>query len=84
LAERKIRTREDVYWADAEGHIENVDGVLKITKICVTYYLKVAEEKAQDARDIFSEYVAGCPAAQSVIGCIEIEDKLMIEPAEKE
>jgi hypothetical protein len=79
LAGKKIPTPEDRYWADVEGDIENVNGVLKITKIRVTCHLKVAPGKAQDAKDAFSTYLVRCPAAQSVIGCINIQDELLLE-----
>ena len=35
LAGKKIRTSEELYSADVEGDIENVNGILKITKIRV-------------------------------------------------
>ena len=79
LAVKKIRTSEDNYRADVEGDIENIDGVLKITEIRVNYHLKVQEEKADDAKRAFSSYLKLCPAAQSVIGCIRIRDKLELE-----
>ena len=79
LAEKKVLTREDLYWADVEGDIENVNGVLKITIIRVKYHLKVTEEKIADAKECFSNYITRCPAAQSVIGCIKIEDELNFE-----
>ncbi len=79
LAERRIPTPEDRYRAEVEGDIENVNNVLKITQIRVKYYLRVFEGKAQEARDAFSSYLASCPAAQSVIGCINIKDDLAIE-----
>ena len=79
LAGKKIRTSEDRYWAEVEGKIEDVDKVLKITEIRVNYHLKVPEGKSQEARDAFSVYLKSCPAAQSVIGCIRIEDHLKIE-----
>jgi organic hydroperoxide reductase OsmC/OhrA len=79
LAGRKIPTPEERYRADVEGDIENVEGVLKITRIRVVYHLKVAREKAAEAREAFSSYIRRCPAAQSVIGCIRIEDELRIE-----
>jgi hypothetical protein len=62
-----------------EGEIENVSGVLKITTIRVRYHLKVPEDKVPDAEDGFSSYITECPAAQSVVGCIKLEDKLIIE-----
>ena len=79
LAGKKIATPEDRYWAEVEGDIENMSGVLKITRIRVNYRLKIPREKAGDAREAFSSYLIRCPAAQSVIGCIQIQDQLMIE-----
>jgi len=79
LAERKIATPEELYWAEVEGDIENVKNVLKITQIRVNYHLKVDPKKVPEAREAFSSYLTSCPAAQSVIGCIDIKDKLMVE-----
>ncbi len=79
LAGKKIPTPEDRYWADVEGNIENVNGVLKITRIGVKYHLKIPPDKATEAREAFSNYITRCPAAQSVIGCIKLEDELVIE-----
>ena len=55
LAGKKIPTSEPVYWADVEGDIENVSGVLKITAIRVKYHLKVTEDKVADAKESFSK-----------------------------
>jgi hypothetical protein len=79
LAERQIPTPEDRYRAEVEGDIENVNNVLKITQIRVKFYLKVLQGKAQEARGAFSSYLTSCPAAQSVIGCINIKDDLTVE-----
>jgi uncharacterized OsmC-like protein len=79
LAGKKIQTPEERYRADVEGDIENVDGVLKITRIRVKYHLKIPPDMEADAREAFSSYIGRCPAAQSVIGCIRIEDNLVIE-----
>lgn len=79
LAGKKIPTPEHLYWADVEGDIENVQGVLKITTIRVKYHLRVAEDKAPEAKESFYNYITFCPAAQSVIGCIKIEDELIIK-----
>jgi organic hydroperoxide reductase OsmC/OhrA len=79
LAGKRIPTPEDRYWADVEGDIEDVSGILKITRIRVQYHLKIPKEKAAEAREPFSTYLGRCPAAQSVIGCIRIEDQLIIE-----
>jgi organic hydroperoxide reductase OsmC/OhrA len=81
LAERKIPTPEDRYRAEVEGDIENVNNVLKITQIRVKYYLKVPSGKSREVKEAFSSYLTSCPAAQSVIGCIQIKDDLIIEEA---
>ena len=79
LARKSIPTPEDRYWADVEGDIENVNNILKITRIRVRYHLKVALGKAGEAKEAFSSYLVSCPAAQSVIGCIRIQDELNVE-----
>jgi organic hydroperoxide reductase OsmC/OhrA len=82
LAGKKIPTPEDRYRAEVEGDIENVNGVLKITQIRVTYHMKVPKGKAAEAREALSSYLSRCPAAQSVIGCIAIKDQAVIEELE--
>ena len=79
LAGSKLLTTEDKYWADVEGDIEDVSGVLKITRIRVAYHLKAPAEKQGEARAAFGSYLKGCPAAQSVMGCIELNDQLIFE-----
>ncbi len=79
LAGKKIRTHEGLFRAEVEGDIEDVNGILKITCIRVTYYLKVSSDKVEEARGAFASYLAFCPAAQSVVGCIAIRDRLEIE-----
>ncbi len=83
LAGEKIRTFEDLYWADVEGDIENVGGVLKITTIRVKYHLRVTEDRKEAARQAFESYLSQCPAAQSVIGCIKLQDELLFEEISK-
>jgi len=82
LAEKEIPTSKDRYWAEAEGDIENVQNVLKITQIRVTYHLKVDRGKAPRANEALSTYLSRCPAAQSVIGCIDIRSEALIEELE--
>ena len=79
LAGRKIPTPEGKYWAEVEGDIENVNSILKITRIRVNYHLRLLQEKIGEAKEAFSLYLPFCPAAQSVIGCIDIRDDLIIE-----
>jgi hypothetical protein len=82
LAGKKIPTPEGRYRAEVEGHIENVNNVLKITEINVLYHLQVGRGKAEEAQAAFASYLPSCPAAQSVIGCIAIRDHLEIEETE--
>ena len=79
LAEKGIVTPKERYWADVEGDIENVNNVLKITQIRVKYHLKVPRVKTGEVKEAFSSYLTSCPAAQSVIGCINIKDDIAIE-----
>ncbi len=76
LAGRKIPTFGDRFRADVEGDIEDVDGVLRITRIRVRYTLKAPPGKAKEAREAMEEYIVRCPGAMSVRGCISLEDSL--------
>ena len=79
LAEKDIPTPEDRYSANVVGDIEDVEGVLKITRIRVHYDLKTPPGKAGEAREAFDGYLPFCPGAQSVIGCIRIEHDMEIK-----
>ena len=79
LAKDRIPTPADRYQAQVSGEIEAVDGVLKIVRIRVDYTLKIAAEKHPAAQAAFAEYLPHCPAAASVMGCIDIQHKLNME-----
>lgn len=79
LAKEKIATPEDRYLADVTGDIEAVDGVLKIVRIKVSYSLKLKADKKSAAKTAFNSYLPNCPAAQSVMGCIDIIHDLYME-----
>ena len=79
MAGKKIPTPEHLYWADVEGDIENVNNVLMITTIRVKMHLNCPDEKVADAKEAFANYIAHCPAAQSVKDCIKLEDELIFE-----
>lgn len=79
LAKEKIPTPEKRFHADVVGEIENVDGVLKIVRIKVDYMLQVPQGKQEMARAILKTYLRHCPAAQSVIGCIDISHALHLQ-----
>jgi organic hydroperoxide reductase OsmC/OhrA len=79
LAGKKIKTFQDQFKAIVTGDIEDVDGVLKITRINVYYYLKVPENKRNEASEALKTYLKLCPGAQSVIGCIDINHEMTME-----
>jgi organic hydroperoxide reductase OsmC/OhrA len=82
LAKKKIRTFQDRYMATVTGDIENVNGVLKITRINVRYRLTLPADRRADAEDAFSNYITLCPAAQSVVDAINITHELeMVDEA---
>ncbi|MFI5181500.1 MAG: hypothetical protein ACHQPI_08935 [Thermoanaerobaculia bacterium] len=78
LAGRKIPTFAERYRADVEGDIEEIDGVLRISRIRVAYTLSVPPGKTDDAREALQTYITQCPAAMSVRGCIELIDSAEI------
>ena len=79
LAGKKIRTFQDRFRATVTGDIEDADSVLKITRINVHYQLKLPDDQREAAMDCFNNYIHRCPAAQSVIGCIDINHELEME-----
>lgn len=79
MAGKKIRTFQDRFKATVTGDIEDVDGVLKITRINVHYLLKLPDKQRDDATECFNNYIHKCPAAQSVIGCIDVNHELEME-----
>ena len=82
LAGRKIPTYGDRFRADVEGDIEDVGGILKITRIRVRYTMKVPPGKTEEARQALGEYLVKCPGAMSVRGCIELIDSADIAELE--
>lgn len=79
LATKKIRTHTDRFRAEVQGDIESVNGVLRITVICVHYVLKLSNSEDSDAHWAMENYLEKCPAAMSVTGCIRIEHSLKLD-----
>ncbi len=67
---REIKSAENLV-ADVEGDIEEVDGVLRITKIRLHYRLKIPKGSREKVDRVLAAYAEKCPAYQSVKGCIE-------------
>lgn len=82
LAGKKIPTYGDRFRADVEGDIENVNGVMKITKIRVRYTIQVPPGKTEETREALKVYMVQCPAAMSVTGCIALSDSADITELE--
>jgi hypothetical protein len=78
LAKSQIDTSEDRYRAEVEGDIENAGKVLKIVRIRVHYFLTAPPGKKEAAEQALGAYLPFCPAAQSLIGCIEITHRLTL------
>ena len=56
--------------ADVEGDIEDIDGVLRITKIRLRYRFKAPRDSRETVERVLERYADSCPAYQSVKGCI--------------
>ena len=57
--------------ADVEGDIEDVGGVMRITKIRLRYRFRFPAALRDRIERILESYAEQCPAYQSVKGCIE-------------
>jgi organic hydroperoxide reductase OsmC/OhrA len=65
--------------ADVEGDIEDVDGVLRITKIRMRYRFKIPPGSRDKVDRALETYAEKCPAYQSVKGCIDCSWEAVIE-----
>jgi uncharacterized OsmC-like protein len=57
--------------AQVEGDIEDVDGVMRITKIRLHYRFRAPAGSREKVNRLLASYAEKCPAYQSVKGCIE-------------
>jgi hypothetical protein len=69
----------DNHVAQVEGDIEDVDGVMRITKIHLHYCFRVAAGGGEKVDRVLASYAEKCPAYQSVKGCIECSWEAEIE-----
>ena len=76
---REIPAPPDRLTAAVEGDIEAVEKVLRITRIRVRYRLVVPHGKREAAERAVAKHPTGCPAANSVRECIELDIKAEIE-----
>lgn len=64
---RDIKSSENLV-ADVEGDVEDVDGVLKITKIRLHYRFTIPSGSKEKADRALESYADKCPAYQNVKG----------------
>ena len=62
-----------------EGYIENVDGVIRITRIHVHYRLRIPSGTRDRAQRALDTHQTKCPAAVSVQDSIDIATSAEIE-----
>ncbi len=73
LKVRGIPSYPDKLSSAIEDDIEDVDGVMKITRIRIHYNIKLPAGKREEAQRALDVHERGCPAAMSVNGCIALE-----------
>jgi organic hydroperoxide reductase OsmC/OhrA len=67
---RGVRSADNLT-ADVEGEIEDVGGVMRISRIRVRYRFRIPAGIREKIERVLDRYAAQCPAYQSVKGCIE-------------
>jgi uncharacterized OsmC-like protein len=67
---RDIRSAKNLV-AQVEGDIEDMDGVMKITKIRLHYRFRIPIGTKEKVERVLASYADKCPAYQSVKSCIE-------------
>jgi uncharacterized OsmC-like protein len=67
---RGIKSAENLI-AEVEGDIEDVDDVLRITKIRIQYRVKIPSGTRDKAERALATYSEKCPAYQTVKGCVQ-------------
>lgn len=67
---RGVRSADNLA-AEVEGDIEDVAGVMQITKIRLRYRFKIPAGTREKIERVLDSYAEQCPAYQSVKGCIK-------------
>jgi organic hydroperoxide reductase OsmC/OhrA len=76
LEARGIPADEGRLSAQARGEIEKDGKVLVITRIYVSYQLRVSAEQRETAKRVHGLHADSCPVARSVKDSIEISTEL--------
>ena len=69
---RQIPTEPNKVDAQAEGDVEAIDRVLRISRIRVHYTIRIPRGMREAADRAVATHEQKCPAATSVRGCIPI------------
>jgi organic hydroperoxide reductase OsmC/OhrA len=77
---RGIKSAENLV-AQVEVDIEDVNGVMKITKIRLRYRFRIPAGARERVERVLESYAEKCPAYQSVKGCIDCSWHADIEEA---
>ncbi len=73
LSARKVEFDRSSYSADVEGTIEGpANKTIRITKIHVTYHLRLPAAQRGTAERALAVHAAGCPAHESVKDAIDV------------
>ena len=67
---RGIKSADNLV-AQVEGDIEDVGGVMRITRIRLRYRFQVPAGSREKVDRLLASYAEQCPAYQSVKGCID-------------
>jgi hypothetical protein len=65
--------------SEVEGDIEDIDGVMTITRIRIRYRIRIPPGKSPEAERALAFHERGCPAAMSIRGCIRVVYSAEIE-----
>jgi hypothetical protein len=78
---RGIKSADNLV-AQVEGDIEDVGGVMRITRIRLHYRFRVSAGSREKVDRLLASYAEQCPAYQSVKGCIDCSWAADIEERE--
>ncbi len=79
LEARGIRLEPDAIVADAEGHLEDVDGMITLTRIDVHYRLRIPVGTREKVDRALSRHRDRCPTAHSLKGAVDVQWSADIE-----
>jgi len=79
LEARGIRLEPDAIVADAEGRLEDVDGMITLTRIDVHYRLRIPAGTREKVDRALSRHRDRCPTAHSLKGAVDVQWSADIE-----